>query len=209
MKNEFSYYSTTPLITQPVVINPDHLLLCGPHARAHCESISHNTYPVALPLLLTPTALNIVLWVFLLPLSCTSSYSLLSSIFLSSSFLSHSLSSSLITSPSAEPNFVSSYDIGNFTYFFFRENAVEHDCGRTVFSRAGRVCKNDIGGRFLLEDTWTTFMKARLNCSRPGEIPFNYNELQGTFYLPELELLYGIFTTNVWVTWDFTEVQWK
>ncbi|KAI4891889.1 hypothetical protein NFI96_001941 [Prochilodus magdalenae] len=97
----------------------------------------------------------------------------------------------------AEPNFVSSYDIGNFTYFFFRENAVEHDCGRTVFSRAARVCKNDIGGRFLLEDTWTTFMKARLNCSRPGEIPFSYNELQGTFFLPELELLYGIFTTNV------------
>uniref|UniRef100_A0A8C8GJ87 Sema domain-containing protein n=1 Tax=Oncorhynchus tshawytscha TaxID=74940 RepID=A0A8C8GJ87_ONCTS len=96
-----------------------------------------------------------------------------------------------------EPNFVSSYDIGNFTYFFFRENALEHDCGRTVFSRAARVCKNDIGGRFLLEDTWTTFMKARLNCSRPGEIPFNYNELQGMFYLPELDLLYGIFTTNV------------
>lgn len=74
---------------------------------------------------------------------------------------------------------------------------MEHDCGRTVFSRAARVCKNDIGGRFLLEDTWTTFMKARLNCSRPGEIPFTYNELQGTFFLPELELLYGIFTTNV------------
>ncbi|KPP78790.1 hypothetical protein Z043_101682 [Scleropages formosus] len=96
-----------------------------------------------------------------------------------------------------EPNFVSSYDIGNFTYFFFRENAVEHDCGKTVFSRAARLCKNDVGGRFLLEDTWTTFMKARLNCSRPGEIPFDYNELQGTFFLPELELLYGIFTTNV------------
>lgn len=115
---------------------------------------------------------------------------------------SRSFLSSLVTFASTEPNFVSSYDIGNFTYFFFRENAVEHDCGRTVFSRAGRVCKNDIGGRFLLEDTWTTFMKARLNCSRPGEIPFNYNELQGTFYLPELELLYGIFTTNVWVTWN-------
>ncbi|KAI1889054.1 hypothetical protein AGOR_G00175110 [Albula goreensis] len=96
-----------------------------------------------------------------------------------------------------EPNFVSSYDIGNFTYFFFRENAVEHDCGKTIFSRAARVCKNDIGGRFLLEDTWTTFMKARLNCSRPGEIPFDYNELQDTFFLPELELLYGIFTTNM------------
>ncbi|XP_072663464.1 semaphorin-5A isoform X2 [Canis lupus baileyi] len=96
-----------------------------------------------------------------------------------------------------EPNFVSSYDIGNFTYFFFRENAVEHDCGKTVFSRAARVCKNDIGGRFLLEDTWTTFMKARLNCSRPGEVPFYYNELQSTFFLAELDLIYGIFTTNV------------
>ncbi|KAK1174109.1 semaphorin-5A-like isoform X1 [Acipenser oxyrinchus oxyrinchus] len=96
-----------------------------------------------------------------------------------------------------EPNIVSSYDIGNFIYFFFRENAVEHDCGKIVFSRAARVCKNDIGGRFLLEDTWTTFTKSRLNCSRPGEIPFYYNELQGTFFLPELDLLYGIFTTNV------------
>ncbi|KAL8194270.1 UNVERIFIED_CONTAM: Semaphorin-5A, partial [Gekko kuhli] len=96
-----------------------------------------------------------------------------------------------------EPNFVSSYDIGNFFYFFFRENAMEYDCGQIVYSRAARLCKNDIGGRFLLEDTWTTFMKARLNCSRPGEIPFYYNELQSTFYLPELDLVYGIFTTNV------------
>uniref|UniRef100_A0A4W3KBN0 Semaphorin-2A n=1 Tax=Callorhinchus milii TaxID=7868 RepID=A0A4W3KBN0_CALMI len=96
-----------------------------------------------------------------------------------------------------EPNFVSSYNIGNFTYFFFRENAVEHDCGKTIFSRVARVCNNDIGGRFLLEDTWTTFMKARLNCSRPGEIPFYYNELQSTFFLPEQDMLYGIFTTNV------------
>ena len=77
-----------------------------------------------------------------------------------------------------EPNFVAAYDIGLFAYFLLRENAVEHDCGRTVYSRVARVCKNDMGGRFLLEDTWTTFMKARLNCSRPGEVPFYYNELQ-------------------------------
>ncbi|XP_077947111.1 semaphorin-5B isoform X1 [Gasterosteus aculeatus] len=96
-----------------------------------------------------------------------------------------------------EPHFISAYDIGLFTFFFLRENAVEHDCGRTVYSRVARVCKNDMGGRFLLEDTWTTFMKARLNCSRSGEIPFYYNELQSTFYLPEQDLLYGIFTTNV------------
>ncbi|XP_076857885.1 semaphorin-5B isoform X2 [Brachyhypopomus gauderio] len=96
-----------------------------------------------------------------------------------------------------EPHFISAYDIGLFTFFFLRENAVEHDCGKTVYSRVARVCKNDIGGRFLLEDTWTTFTKARLNCSRSGEIPFYYNELQSTFYLPEQDLIYGIFTTNV------------
>eukprot|EP00069_Balaena_mysticetus_P021792 bmy_03222T0 len=96
-----------------------------------------------------------------------------------------------------EPNFVAAYDIGLFAYFLLRENAVEHDCGRTVYSRVARVCKNDIGGRFLLEDTWTTFMKARLNCSRPGEVPFYYNELQSAFHLPEQDLIYGVFTTNV------------
>ncbi|XP_077129422.1 semaphorin-5B isoform X2 [Ranitomeya variabilis] len=96
-----------------------------------------------------------------------------------------------------EPNFVAAYDIGLFTFFFFRENAVEHDCGKTVYSRVARVCKNDFGGRFLLEDTWTTFMKARLNCSRSGEVPFYYNELQSTFLLQEQDLIYGVFTTNV------------
>ncbi|XP_036707058.1 semaphorin-5B isoform X5 [Balaenoptera musculus] len=96
-----------------------------------------------------------------------------------------------------EPNFVAAYDIGLFAYFLLRENAVEHDCGRTVYSRVARVCKNDMGGRFLLEDTWTTFMKARLNCSRPGEVPFYYNELQSAFHLPEQDLIYGVFTTNV------------
>uniref|UniRef100_A0AAY4BZR5 Semaphorin-5A n=1 Tax=Denticeps clupeoides TaxID=299321 RepID=A0AAY4BZR5_9TELE len=96
-----------------------------------------------------------------------------------------------------EPHFISAYDMGLFTFFFLRENAVEHDCGKMVYSRVARVCKNDIGGRFLLEDTWTTFTKARLNCSRSGEIPFYYNELQSTFYLPEQDLIYGIFTTNV------------
>ncbi|XP_075873317.1 semaphorin-5B-like isoform X2 [Nelusetta ayraudi] len=96
-----------------------------------------------------------------------------------------------------EPHFVSVYEIGRFAYFFLREAAVENDCGKVIFSRVARVCKNDMGGRFLLEDTWTTFMKARLNCSRAGEIPFHYDELQSTFYVAEQELLYGIFTTNV------------
>uniref|UniRef100_A0A9J8BR63 Semaphorin-5A n=1 Tax=Cyprinus carpio carpio TaxID=630221 RepID=A0A9J8BR63_CYPCA len=97
----------------------------------------------------------------------------------------------------SEPQFVSAYEAGRFTYLFLRENAVEQDCGKMVFSRVARMCQNDIGGRFLLEDTWTTFMKARLNCSRSGDVPFYYHELQSTFYLPEQDLIYGVFTTNV------------
>uniref|UniRef100_A0AAR2JHF0 Semaphorin-2A n=1 Tax=Pygocentrus nattereri TaxID=42514 RepID=A0AAR2JHF0_PYGNA len=96
-----------------------------------------------------------------------------------------------------EPHFVSAYEVGRFTYFFLRETAVEQDCGKAVFSRVARVCQNDVGGRFLLEDTWTTFVKARLNCSRSGDVPFYYHELQSTFYLPEQDIIYGVFTTNV------------
>uniref|UniRef100_A0A672N1G9 Semaphorin 5B n=1 Tax=Sinocyclocheilus grahami TaxID=75366 RepID=A0A672N1G9_SINGR len=45
-----------------------------------------------------------------------------------------------------EPHFVSAYEAGRFTYLFLRENAVEQDCGKMVFSRVARVCQNDIGG---------------------------------------------------------------
>ncbi|XP_028932208.1 semaphorin-5B [Ornithorhynchus anatinus] len=95
-----------------------------------------------------------------------------------------------------EPNFVAAFDVGLFIYFLFRETAVEQECGHSVYSRVARVCKNDVGGRFLLEATWTTFSKARLNCSRPGEAPFYYDELQSAVHLPQLGLVYAAFTTN-------------
>src|SRR5699024_6558967 len=41
-----------------------------------------------------------------------------------------------------EPNFVGSFDIGEFVYFFFRESAVEYiNCGKNIYSRVARVCK--------------------------------------------------------------------
>ncbi|XP_064643491.1 semaphorin-5A-like isoform X2 [Lineus longissimus] len=95
-----------------------------------------------------------------------------------------------------EPNFVSSYEIGNYIYYFFRETAVEYlNCGKSVYSRVARVCKNDPGGDFLLEDTWTTFVKARLNCSMPGNYPFYFNELQSTHYSEDDGVIYGVFNT--------------
>ena len=41
-----------------------------------------------------------------------------------------------------EPNFVGSFDIGEYVYFFFRESAVEYiNCGKNIYSRVARVCK--------------------------------------------------------------------
>ncbi len=81
--------------------------------------------------------------------------------------------------PSPEPNFVGSYDIGEYVYFFFREPAVEYmNCGKNVYSRVARVCKRDTGGKNILVNNWATYLKARLNCSIPGDYPFYFNEIR-------------------------------
>ncbi|XP_071496291.1 semaphorin-5A-like [Diadema antillarum] len=94
------------------------------------------------------------------------------------------------------PNFVSSYEIGPYVYFFFRETAVEFsNCGQIIYSRVARVCKSDTGGHFLLEENWTTFRKARLNCSIPGQIPFSFNEIESTYYDNETGIIFTVFST--------------
>ncbi|ENN80773.1 hypothetical protein YQE_02810, partial [Dendroctonus ponderosae] len=76
----------------------------------------------------------------------------------------------------SEPNFVGSSDIGDFVLFFF-ETAVEYiNFGKSVYSRVARICKKDTGGRNILTQNWVTYLKARLNCSIPGEFPFYFSE---------------------------------
>ena len=79
------------------------------------------------------------------------------------------------------PDFVGSFEHENYVYFFFREAAVEYiNCGKSVFSRVSRVCKNDQGGpKKSFRNAWTSFLKTRLNCSVPGDYPFHFNEIQG------------------------------
>ena len=115
-----------------------------------------------------------------------------------------------------EPNFVGSFDVGEYVYFFFRESAVEYiNCGKNIYSRVARVCKvchlfffilvaentqssnvyfhslslffynfsiefkqRDTGGKNILNKNWASFLKARLNCSIPGEFPFYFNEIR-------------------------------
>jgi len=95
-----------------------------------------------------------------------------------------------------EPNFVGSYDIGDYVYFFFRETAVEYiNCGKNIYSRVARVCKQDNGGKNILSQNWATFLKARLNCSIPGEFPFYFNEIRT--YLPALLLHFRSFVAKL------------
>jgi semaphorin 6 len=79
------------------------------------------------------------------------------------------------------PSFVHSLHHRRSVYFLFRENAIEQiNCGKRVLSRIGRVCTNDRGGPHKFKNRWTTFLKARLNCSVPGEFPFEFDEIQSS-----------------------------
>ncbi|XP_060515938.1 semaphorin-1A-like [Cylas formicarius] len=101
------------------------------------------------------------------------------------------------------PNFVSSVTHGEYIYFFFRETAVEFmNCGKIIYSRVARVCKHDKGGPHQSRNKWTTFTKARLNCSVPGEYPFYFDEIQSTSGIIEgqygdasSKIIYGALTT--------------
>ncbi|XP_059149831.1 semaphorin-2A-like [Physella acuta] len=95
-----------------------------------------------------------------------------------------------------EPQFVGSFEVGPYLYFFFREVALEYtNCGKKIYSRVARVCKNDYGGYSHLQNLWTSFMKARLNCSLPGEYPYYFDEIQDVYRVGDT--FYGLFTTNV------------
>ncbi|XP_038079299.1 semaphorin-1A-like isoform X30 [Patiria miniata] len=97
------------------------------------------------------------------------------------------------------PEFIKSFEVGDWVVFFFREIAVEHvNSGEAIYSRVAKVCKNDIGGDWVLERKFTTFQKARLNCSFPGSFPFYFNYLQDVHMVGEGSniIFYGVFTTG-------------
>ncbi|ETN69619.1 sema domain protein [Necator americanus] len=78
-----------------------------------------------------------------------------------------------------EPQFVGSFDVGEHVYFFFREIAIESGgLERNIYSRVARVCKKDVGGRVVLRQVWTSFLKARLNCSISAQYPYYFDRIQ-------------------------------
>ncbi|XP_035270638.1 semaphorin-4E-like [Anguilla anguilla] len=82
-------------------------------------------------------------------------------------------------------------------YMFFSENAVEYDFpNKLMVSRVARVCKGDVGGQRTLQRRWTTFLKARLDCSVPEpSLPYI---VQDVFLLQHSDwrksIFYAVFT---------------
>nr|XP_048290859.1 semaphorin-4B isoform X1 [Myodes glareolus] len=87
-------------------------------------------------------------------------------------------------------------------YFFFSETGQEFEFfENTIVSRVARVCKGDEGGERVLQQRWTSFLKAQLLCSRPDD-GFPFNVLQDVFTLSpspqdwHKTLFYGVFTSQ-------------
>ncbi|KAL3105532.1 hypothetical protein niasHT_026966 [Heterodera trifolii] len=79
------------------------------------------------------------------------------------------------------PQFVGSLQTDQYVYFFFHEEAAEAaaEFRPGAYSRVARVCKTDAGvPRRVAAAEWSTFVKARLNCSVPERSrPFYFDEL--------------------------------
>ncbi|XP_051916354.1 semaphorin-4B-like [Hippocampus zosterae] len=87
-------------------------------------------------------------------------------------------------------------------YFFFSEAATELDLfDNAVVSRIARVCRGDAGGERVLQKKWTTFLKAQLSCSLPGD-GFPFNVIQDMFVLTpgphawKETVFYGVFASQ-------------
>jgi semaphorin 6 len=81
-----------------------------------------------------------------------------------------------------KPTFAGSLHTDKYVYFFFREKAVEAETvdgygASGYYSRVARICKNDNGGPTIYANEWTTYVKARLNCSLPGSKQFYFDQI--------------------------------
>ncbi|KAI7791369.1 semaphorin-4E [Triplophysa rosa] len=84
-------------------------------------------------------------------------------------------------------------------YMFFNENAIEYDFySKLLVSRVAKVCKGDMGGQRTLQRKWTSFLKARLDCSVPEpSLPYI---IQDVFHARHKKwrnsIFYAIFTSQ-------------
>ncbi|KAM4876407.1 semaphorin-4D-like [Thomomys bottae] len=110
-----------------------------------------------------------------------------------------------------EPNFVHAEVIRkspsgvkgdeNKVYFFFTELSVEYDFFfQLKIPRIARVCVDDQGGQKILQNKWTSFLKAKLLCFH-SDLGLFFNVLQDAFILrPPADkepVIYALFTSQL------------
>lgn len=88
-----------------------------------------------------------------------------------------------------------------FSLALHAHSPVALSLGQAVYSRVARICKNDMGGsQRVLEKHWTSFLKARLNCSVPGDSFFYFDVLQSITDIIQINgipTVVGVFTTQL------------
>lgn len=98
------------------------------------------------------------------------------------------------------PTFISLYEVDQYIYFFWKEEAFE--ANRRVYTSVGRVCKSDkgLGSNSSSSSVFSTFVKARMTCSIPQDsnnrYPFYFNELHATHLMDngDSPILYAVFS---------------
>ncbi|XP_015766684.1 PREDICTED: semaphorin-5A-like [Acropora digitifera] len=93
-------------------------------------------------------------------------------------------------------DFVKSFEIGPYVYFFFRERSLEcYGCGKVKTSRVARVCTGD-RGYLKLANAFVTFQKAKLICSDGMNYALNFNEIQDVWWDDRTGRFYAVFSSQ-------------
>lgn len=79
-----------------------------------------------------------------------------------------------------------------------------------TYARVARICKNDKGGRHVLLNRWTTFIKARLICDKSGKESNIFNNLTSVSEIVPIsatpdDIDYFVFATFTSPWWVFLQ----
>ncbi|CAP31074.2 Protein CBR-SMP-2 [Caenorhabditis briggsae] len=97
-----------------------------------------------------------------------------------------------------QANFLSMHKVKKEVLFFFSESPMETEgCGLHKVARVGRVCEDDPGGRLSYNKEWSSYEKARIECSieENDTDTFYFNQFAGVAESPNS--FYGAFRSQL------------
>ncbi|CAO4361543.1 unnamed protein product [Caenorhabditis nigoni] len=97
-----------------------------------------------------------------------------------------------------QANFLSMHKVKKEVLFFFSESPMETEgCGLHKVARVGRVCEDDPGGRLSYNKEWSSYEKARIECSieENDTDTFYFNQFAGVAESPNS--FYGGFRSQL------------